>query len=204
MKYEIQGGTFPALVCTLQESESIITVGGNMGWMSPNMHPVLHKVSNMSVLRYTAMNGFGTIGISSKLPGNIIPIELGDDQEYICQRSSLLAVTDEVKYNPHLSKYINNSYFNNKEFSTLKISGRGIIFLEVDGSPITYNLQLGQKIVVEPGHLVVMATSCNLDLEPAIKNDNSENFNAVITGPGRIIIQSTPLNVLANEMAKRN
>lgn len=187
MKFEVQGGNFPALVCTLQDNESIITVCGNMGWMSPNMHPVLHKVDGMPVYRYTAMNGFGTIGISCNQPGNIIPIELEEEQDYICQQSSLLAISDEIKISPYQKNKVNN-----REFTTLKVSGKGIIFLEVYGAPITYNLQPGQKIVVALSHLVATATSCNVSLEPAIKNETSENHNAVITGPGRIIIQSMP------------
>ena len=37
MKYEIQGGNFPVLICTLEQGEQMITEGGAMSWMSPNM-----------------------------------------------------------------------------------------------------------------------------------------------------------------------
>ena len=37
MKYTIQGETLPVVICELQAGEKIITEGGGMAWMSPNM-----------------------------------------------------------------------------------------------------------------------------------------------------------------------
>ena len=37
MKYEIQGGNLPVVICNLDAGEKIITQGGGMTWMSPNM-----------------------------------------------------------------------------------------------------------------------------------------------------------------------
>ena len=37
MKYSIQGDTLPVVVCELDAGEKIITEGGGMAWMSPNM-----------------------------------------------------------------------------------------------------------------------------------------------------------------------
>ena len=37
MKYEIQGGTLPVVICQLADGERMITEGGAMSWMSPNM-----------------------------------------------------------------------------------------------------------------------------------------------------------------------
>ena len=37
MHYEIQGGSFPVVVCHLSDGERMITEKGSMVWMSPNM-----------------------------------------------------------------------------------------------------------------------------------------------------------------------
>lgn len=37
MKYEIQGETLPVVICQLADGERMITEGGAMSWMSPNM-----------------------------------------------------------------------------------------------------------------------------------------------------------------------
>ena len=37
MRYEIKGETLPVVVCYLDNGERMITEGGGMSWMSPNM-----------------------------------------------------------------------------------------------------------------------------------------------------------------------
>ncbi len=37
MRYEILGETLPVVVCQLEGGEKMITEGGGMSWMSPNM-----------------------------------------------------------------------------------------------------------------------------------------------------------------------
>ena len=37
MKYEIKGGSFPVVICNLENGEKMITERGSMCWMSPNM-----------------------------------------------------------------------------------------------------------------------------------------------------------------------
>ena len=37
MRYEIQGETLPVVICYLDGGEKMITEGGGMSWMSPNM-----------------------------------------------------------------------------------------------------------------------------------------------------------------------
>ena len=37
MRYEIKGETLPVVICHLEAGETMITEGGGMAWMSPNM-----------------------------------------------------------------------------------------------------------------------------------------------------------------------
>jgi ABC-type methionine transport system permease subunit len=37
MQYEIRGGQFPVVICTLAANETMITESGSMVWMTPNM-----------------------------------------------------------------------------------------------------------------------------------------------------------------------
>ncbi len=37
MQYEIKGGVFPVVICSLENGEKMITENGGMAWMSPNM-----------------------------------------------------------------------------------------------------------------------------------------------------------------------
>lgn len=38
MRYEIVGETLPAVICTLEEGETMITEKGAMSWMSPSSY----------------------------------------------------------------------------------------------------------------------------------------------------------------------
>lgn len=37
MQYEIRGETLPVVICRLDAGEKMVTEGGGMSWMSPNM-----------------------------------------------------------------------------------------------------------------------------------------------------------------------
>ncbi len=37
MKYSIEGEPFPVAICNLENGETMLTEGGAMSWMSPNM-----------------------------------------------------------------------------------------------------------------------------------------------------------------------
>ena len=45
MQYEIKGTPFPAVICHLQDGEQMITEGGGMSWMTPNM--VMETTTNV-------------------------------------------------------------------------------------------------------------------------------------------------------------
>ena len=70
-----------------------------------------------------------------------------------------------------------------------KLSGNGIAFAEFDGHVIEYNLQPGQQIVIDTGHLAAMSGTCQMDVKtvPGVKNiffSGEGVFNTVVTGPG--------------------
>ena len=84
MNYNIIGEPFPAVVCTLNADESMITERGSMCWMSPNMK--METTSNggigkvfgrmfsgeaMFQNRYTAVGGTGTIAFASSFPDSV-------------------------------------------------------------------------------------------------------------------------------------
>ena len=46
-----------------------------------------------------------------------------------------------------------------------KVSGMGTVFAEFDGHVVEYELQPGQKIVIDSGHLAAMTPSCQMDIQ---------------------------------------
>ena len=215
MKYEIQGGNFPVVVCTVEPNETMITEGGGMSWMSPNMKmettsnggigKMLGRMLTKESLfqnKYTAQGGVGTIAFASSLPGDIMAIEISPGKEYVAQKSSFLASTAGVELSTFFQKKFGAGLFGGEGFIMQKLSGNGTAFVEIDGSAIRYNLEAGQQLIVDTGHVVLMSTSCSIDVQSVkgVKNvlfGGEGLFNTVVTGPGEVILQTMPVPKLA-------
>ena len=65
-----------------------------------------------------------------------------------------------------------------------------------------YNLKPGQQLVIDTGHLAAMEASVQMDIQtvPGLKNmvlGGEGLFNTVLTGPGRIWLQTMPISNVA-------
>ena len=220
MKYEIKGNELPVVICYLEGGESMITERGSMSWMSPNMK--METTSNGGIgkalgrmfagealfqNRYTATGGNGMIAFASSFPGQIRPWEIGPGREVIVQKSGLLAAEESVELSVFFQKKLGAGLFGGEGFIMQRLSGQGTAFLEFDGHVVEYNLQPGQQIVIDTGYLAAMDATCNMEIKsvPGLKNmvfGGEGLFNTVITGPGRVWLQTMPLSGVAAEILK--
>ena len=220
MKYEIKGGELPVVICYLEGGETMITERGSMSWMSPNMK--METTSNGGIgkalgrmfagealfqNRYTAMDGNGMIAFASSFPGQIRPWEVGTGNEVIVQKSGFLAAEEGVDLSIFFQKKLGAGLFGGEGFIMQRLSGQGTAFLEFDGHVVEYNLHPGQQIVVDTGYLAAMDATCQMDIKtvPGLKNmvfGGEGIFNTIITGPGRIWLQTMPLSGVAAEILK--
>ena len=215
MKYSIEGGALPVVIVDLEENETLITENGAMSWMSPNMK--METTSNGGigkvfgrmfsgetafVNRYTAQGGPGLLAMASNLPGSIKAIEINPGQEYICQKSAFLASTPGVELSIAFQKRVGAGFFGGEGFIMQRLSGTGLAFVEIDGYCKEYTLQAGQSMVIDTGYLALMEGSCTMDIKSTggVKNamfGGEGFFNTVVTGPGKIWIQSMPMSNMA-------
>ena len=211
MKYEIKGDTLPVVICHLEAGERMITERGSMAWMSPNMKMETstnggfgkafgRMFSGEAMFQniYTAQGGNGLIAFASSFPGSIRAFEISRGNEMIFQKSAFLASEMGVELSVHLNKKVGAGLFGGEGFILQKISGNGVAFAEFDGHVIEYELQPGQQIVVDTGHLAAMTADCQIDIQsvPGMKNKlfgGEGFFNTVITGPGRVWLQTMPI-----------
>ncbi len=215
MNYEIKGGNFPVVICSVEQNETIITEGGGMSWMSPNMKmdttsnggigKMLGRIvtkESMFQNKYTAQGGPGEIAFASSLPGEIMALEIGPGKEYVCQKSSFLASTQGVNLSVFFQKKVGAGFFGGEGFIMQKLNGNGVAFVEIDGSAIKYNLAAGQQIIVDTGHVVLISSTCRMDVQTVkgVKNvlfGGEGLFNTVVSGPGEVILQTMPVPKLA-------
>ena len=214
-RYQILGGNLPVVVCDLAAGESMITESGSMSWMSPNMKMETTSgggvkkmfgrlVSGDSAFqnRYTAERTDGMIAFSSSFPGEIKALEISAGRAMIVQKSAFLASEEGVELSMYFQKKLGGGLFGGEGFVMQKLSGNGIAFVEIDGSAIEYQLDVGQEIVVSAGYLAAMEETCTMDVVkvPGVKNmllGGEGIFNTVIKGPGKIILQTMPITKVA-------
>ena len=95
--------------------------------------------------------------------------------------------------------------FGGEGFIMQRISGNGMAFLEFDGYVKEYTLQPGQQMIIDTGYLAAMDNTCTIDIQmiKGVKNmlfGGEGLFNTVLTGPGRIWIQSLPIPQVATSL----
>lgn len=213
MRYEIKGGSFPVVECQLENGEQMITERGSMVWMGPNIQMetkggglgrMFSKVlSGESMFHniYTA-RGKGMIAFGSSFPGQIKPVQIGRGQEMIVQKSAFLAAQSGVDISIHFSKKVGVGLFGGEGFIMQRLSGNGIAFVEIDGELIEYELQAGQQIVVDTGNVAGFTPGVQMEIRqvPGMKNmllGGEGIFNTVLTGPGRVWLQTMPISNVA-------
>ncbi len=217
MKYSIEGEPLPVVICELDSNEKMITEKGAMSWMSPNMKMEtvgggvgkmfgrMFSGESMFVNHYTAMGGPGMIAFASSFPGAIRAFEIAPGREIICQKTAFLASTANVELSVFFQKKVGSGLFGGEGFIMQKLSGEGVAFVEFDGYIKDYELAAGQSIVVDTGYLAAMDATCSLEIQkvPGVKNmlfGGEGVFNTVITGPGRVLLQSMPIGQMAGTL----
>jgi uncharacterized protein (TIGR00266 family) len=218
MQYEIRGGNFPVVICTLAAGEKMITEKGSMTWMTPNMQmetqggglgKMFSKAfSGESMFQniYTAQGGPGMITFGSSFPGKVVPIEVGPGKEWILQKSAFLASEASVNLDIFFNKKLGAGLFGGEGFIMQRLSGRGVAFAEIDGELIEYQLAAGQQLIVDTGYVAGFESSVSIDIQQVkgMKNKflgGEGFFNTVLTGPGRIWLQTMPISGVASAIA---
>ena len=219
MQYKIVGEPLPVVVCDLQPGETMITERGSMSWMSPNMQMETTSGGGLGKAfgrmfageamfqnRYTALGGPGMIAFASSFPGSIRAVQITPGNSVIVQKSGLLASESGVELSVHFKKKLGSGFFGGEGFIMQKLSGSGMAFVEVDGYAVEYELGPGQSIVVDTGNLAMMSETCSLDIQSVkgVKNvlfGGEGLFNTVITGPGKVTLQTMPVSGFASALA---
>lgn len=214
MQYELKGGAFPVVVCRLNSGESMITEKGSMVWMTPNMEMTTtggggigkmfsKALTGESMFQniYTA-RGEGMITFGSSFPGQILPLEVTPGKSFILQKSAFLASETGVQLSMHVNQKLGAGFFGGEGFIMQKLTGNGIAFAEVDGELVEYTLAPGEQLVVDTGYVMgfELSVSMNIQQVKGLKNmvlGGEGLFNTVLTGPGKIWLQTMPISGVA-------
>lgn len=217
MNYKIIGEPLPVVECQLAAGESMITERGSMCWMSPNMQMEtgaggmgkafgrMFSGESMFQNTYTAQGGPGMISFASSFPGSIRVVELAPGREVVVQKSGFLAAEPGVELSIFFQKRAGAGFFGGEGFILQKLSGTGIAFVEIDGHAVEYELSAGQQMVIDTGYLAMCDATCSIDIQSVkgVKNvlfGGEGLFNTVVTGPGKIVLQTMPISSFASAL----
>lgn len=219
LNYKIEGGNLPVVICYPEAGQTLCTDGGAMAWMSPNMRMETNSGGGLKkafgrmlagesifLNEYTPMGGRGLIAFASSFPGSIIPYEITPGNGLIVQKRGFLAMEKGLDISIYFQKRLGKGIFGGEGFIMQRVTGNGIIFLEIDGHCKEYELSAGQSIVVDTGNLAAMTESCSMDIQmvQGAKNiffGGEGLFNTIITGPGKIWLQSMPISNVARALS---
>ena len=219
IRYEIEGGHLPVVICYPEAGEALVTESGAMSWMSPNMRMETNSGGGIGKMfgrmfsgeslfmnEYTAEGGSGMIAFASSFPGSIIPYRVTPGNGIIVQKRGFLAMEKGLDLSVYFQKRLGGAFFGGEGFIMQRISGDGMVFIEIDGHCKEYELKAGETIILDTGYLAAMTESCTMDVQTVrgVKNmffGGEGIFHTRVTGPGKVYIQSMPVLHMAERLS---
>lgn len=208
MRYEIVGKTVPAVEVTLDKGESMYSQKGGMAWqtdgisMSTNARGgVMKSLGRMFTGESIFMNTYTSnvngakIAFATTVPGDIIPINVGEHNGFTIQKNSFLCAEPNVDISIAFTKRFSAGLFGGEGFVLQKAHGNGMLFLEVDGDPVEKILAPGEVLKVDTGNVVGFESTVSYEIETIKGLGNiflggEGLFLTKLVGPGKVIIQS--------------
>jgi uncharacterized protein (TIGR00266 family) len=214
----------PVLDIMLEPGETVTAESGELAWMTPGIAMatstqaaggggVLGALkrglsgSSLFMTTYTAQAQPGTVSFAAHLPGQIIPLDVAPQPGYgfLAHRHSYVCGTPGVSLSWGFQQRLGSGIFGGEGFVLQRVNGQGRAWLQLSGEVVPYNLQSGQTMLVHPGHVGIFQDSVQFSITTikGIKNrvfGGDGVFLAQLTGPGRIWLQSLPIDRLAHSL----
>ena len=212
MRYEIKNQPFTVLTLKMEKGESIKCQSGAMAWMSPGIRMetktgglggMFKKAivgESLALNHYTADQA-GELTLAKHSPGDILMFNIGETP-IIAQKSSFLASTHGVNMDVYLQKKASTGFFGGEGFLMQKYSGSGYAWLEIDGAVQEKTLAAGESLIIDSGFVAAMEATCSMEIQ-AVKGftnvvlGGEGLFNTVVSGPGKVWLQTMPISNLA-------
>jgi uncharacterized protein (TIGR00266 family) len=229
LDYELVGDDLQAVIVTLDPGETVIAEAGAMMFMEqgiemnttldPNQQGggMLGKLfagakralSGDTFFITTFANGASSrrrVAFSSPFPGKIKPVDLREwSGVIIAQKDSFLCAPRGTTVDIAFTRRIGAGFFGGEGFILQRISGDGVAVLHASGAIWEKTLEAGEVLRVDTGCIVAMESRVQYDIKmvPGIKTalfGGEGLFFAMLTGPGRVMLQTMPFSRLADRI----
>jgi uncharacterized protein (TIGR00266 family) len=229
LDYEVIGDDLQAVIVTLDPGETVIAEAGAMMFMEQGieMNTTLdpnrlgggmlgklfagakRALSGDTFFITTFANGVSKrrrVAFSSPFPGKIKPVDLREwGGVVIAQKDSFLCAPRGTNVDIAFTSRIGAGFFGGEGFILQRIAGDGVAVLHASGAIWEKTLEPGEVLRVDTGCIVAMESQVQYDIQmvPGIKTalfGGEGLFFAILTGPGRVMLQTMPFSRLADRI----
>ena len=209
MKYEIlYPEAFPVVECYLERGESIKAESDAMIAMSPTIEiegkmdgGILSGLArkflsgeSMFFQELVARRGAGKVIFGHTFPGGIMDVELDGSYGLTIQKNGFLASTQGINVETK-TQSLSRGFLSGEGFFLLNASGRGTVFVSSYGVIHPINLESGEEVIIDNGHLVAWPDYMDYKIEKASSGwissfTSGEGLVCRFRGPGVVLIQT--------------
>lgn len=220
LDYTISGTVLPVVTINLTPGQRIFSSSGGMSWMSEAIQMETNSGGGLGrmfkralsgeslfIVDYFVNQGAGEIAFASEFPGKILVLDLKENQPIIVQKDSFMVAEKSVDLDMHFRKKLGAGLFGGEGFILQRLTGPGMAFVNFDGEIVERTLAPGEVLRVDTGHIAMFETSVSFDVEMVKGFANlllggEGLFLGILRGPGRVWLQTMPMNKLAQKVGQ--
>ncbi len=219
MRYEISGTIMQTVAIDLTPGETVYSQTNTMAWMNDSIKMDTHTGGGLFaglkrsfgggsffITDFTAQ-GNGHVAFAPRFPGSIVAAQLQPGQSLICRKETFLVAQKSVTLELAWQKRLGAGFFGGDGFILQKVTGPGVVWLDLSGELVEKDLVAGERLLVHAGHVGIFEPSVGFDIQMVrgFKNvlfGGEGLFLATLTGPGHVWLQSMPIINLAEEVGR--
>ncbi len=146
------------------------------------------------VSTFTAPAQGGWVDVAPALPGDMLALPIAPDRPFFISRGSWIANSHGVQVETKWAGFAN--LFGGEGGFGLRAHGQGEVVLGVFGAIDVIDLQPGEVVTIDSGHVVAYDLALNFSIRRAVSGRSLQSFKTGeglvfdFTGPGRVLLQT--------------
>lgn len=145
------------------------------------------------VTSYTASPSGGWVDVAAFLPGDINVVDVTPGQAWFVQKGSWLAGASSIDIDTKWGGFKN--LFGSEGGFLLRAEGQGPMVLSAYGAIEAWDLEPGQTVTLDTGHMVAYTEGMGMELRKVTGGlvqtfKSGEGLVFDFTGPGRLLVQT--------------
>ena len=224
MKYQISGTTMQTVEIDLAPGETVYSQTHMVAWMNDRVSMDTHTGGGFFAGLKRSLGGGsffvthftgdkaapgkpGHVAFAPRFPGTIIARTLAAGESLICRKETFLCAEKSVSLELAFQQKLGAGLFGGEGFILQKVTGPGTVFLDLSGEVVEKELDRDDTLLVHVGHVGVQTPDIQFDIRMMrgfrnILFGGEGLFLAELRGPGKVWLQSMPIMILAEEIAR--